>query len=252
MFKISKLLNSSAEEIILAFDLEWTKNYRVKKGNQPFCFSFVFFAPPKDTLNIEACLNFGFYLCYCKNKKEASKLIEEANKILGNFFRSEDKTTVVGHQLSSDISIAINFLGDKNKIGNFIKLKKFWHNRKNRKRRNGIIIFDSRYDLDDLLSNKSRRLVDVCKDCCLKVEQPELEYSSMTKMQNNFYAKKDKMIMEKIAVLNIRHSLSAAILFLFFKQRKLSFKKINVNKIIAKNLFKYFSYVKSKEFKKLL
>jgi hypothetical protein len=60
--------------------------------------------------------------------------------------------------------------------------------------------------------------------------------------------------MEMISVLNIRHSLSAMILFLLSqKGGKIKGKgKVNINRILFRNLEKYFAYVQTEAFKKLL
>lgn len=75
---------------------------------------------------------------------------------------------------------------------------------------------------------------------------------SMTKMQNDFYVSGDKQIMEKLSVLNIRHSLSAAILFLAQHENRIAKGVINVNRILHRNLTNHFDYVNGDAFKELL
>jgi hypothetical protein len=58
--------------------------------------------------------------------------------------------------------------------------------------------------------------------------------------------------MEKLSVLNIRHSLSVAILFLMFQEKMMPKKKINTNRILLRNLSQYFAYVRGKEFNQLV
>jgi len=112
--------------------------------------------------------------------------------------------------------------------------------------------FDTRYDLDCLLKGKSRRLVDVCAECNMKVTQPEIT-SSMTKMQNDFLVTQDYTIMERLAILNIRHSLSAAILYsLFSSTPHNSQGTINVNRILYNNIRNHFEYVRGEKFKELI
>lgn len=239
------------EEIVVSFDLEWTKNYRIKNGNQPFCFSFVFFPVNVSLKAVEKTLDFGFYLRYVESKDDISVLINEANKILGDFLARQGKVTIVGHQLSSDISVIINCICDGEK-NHFSQLKTSWQLRKNiGGEEKNIKVFDSRYDLGAFLKGKSRRLVDVCGECHLGVSQPELIYS-MTKMQNDFYVSGDKQIMEKLSVLNIRHSLSAAILFIAQHENRRAKGAINVNRILHRNLTNHFDYVNGDAFKELL
>lgn len=251
MLSYEKILTISNQDLLVSFDLEWTKNYKIKNGNQPFCFSFIFFPLSIILTAAEKQLNFGFYIRYAESKNDIPNLIKEANKILGEFLSFKRKITIVGHQLSSDISVILNCAGEEN-TDNFSRLKSFWQNRKQlSSTKQKIQVFDSRYDLDILLKKKSRRLVDVCRECRLKVAQPEIIFS-MTKMQNDFYKSGDKGIMEKLSILNIRHSLSAAILFLLYKERRIPKKAINVNRILYRNTADYFEYVRGKEFKRFL
>lgn len=251
MLSYEKLISLSGQDLVISFDLEWTKNYRIKNGNQPFCFSFVFF-PIGTTLNaVEKKLDFGFHLRYAESKDDIADLIYEADRILSYLLTYSGEINIVGHQLSSDISVILNCPSGKQK-SHFTQLKTLWQSRKQAPlEKKGIRIFDSRYDLDALLKEKSRRLVDVCEECQLGVVQPELS-SSMTKMQNHFYDSGDKRIMEKISVLNIRHSLSAAILFLMYRENRRARSVINVNRILRRNLTGHFDYVRGEEFKKLL
>ena len=217
-------------------DFEWTKNYKIKNGNKPFCFSFVF-CKSSDLLNgAEDKLMFDFILNYIENFDEIPILINNANSILKRIM--EKNYILVGHQLSSDISVAIN--NSKNNNSDNIKiLRAKWKKRKNAGIDTHLKIFDTRFDLGSFLIGKSRRLVDVCQECNLDVTQPELK-SSMTKMQNIFFEKHDLSIMEKLSVLNIRHSLSSTLLYhLYSKQERLD-KCFNVNKALFNNLRKYF------------
>lgn len=53
-------------------------------------------------------------------------------------------------------------------------------------------------------------------------------------------------------VLNIRHSLSSALLYLIAKARNKPVRAVNVNKILFHNLNGHFSYVNGDEFRALL
>ena len=251
MLSYEKSIPLSGQTLVVGFDLEWTKNYKIKNGNKPFCFSFVFFSEDVILNAVEKKLDFGFYLRYAEREDDIENLIREASRIFGDFLDYSGIMTIVGHQLSSDISVILNCPSGKQK-SNFIRLKTLWQERKQvpSKKRN-LEVFDSRYDLEILLKKKSRRLVDVCEECRLEVVQPEIG-SSMTKMQNDFYASGGKNIMEKLSILNIRHSLSAAILFLMHRDKCKASMAINVNRILRQNLAGQFDYVSEKEFEKLL
>jgi len=250
MIEHKKELEKSKKNLVIGFDLEWTKNYKVKNGNKPFCFSFVFFEKPLRLADLEKSLEFGFYSYYCEGDDDAQPLVEKADGLLGKFLELDAQATMVGHQLSSDIAVVINCAGTK-EVPNFIKLRALWRNRKTATGEDRLVgIFDSRYDLT-FLSQKSRRLVDVCNECRLSVTQPEI-VSSMTKMQNDFCSNGDVKIMEMLSVLNIRHSLSAMILFLLSQKGGKIKGKMNINRILFRNLGKYFAYVQTEAFKKLL
>ena len=70
---------------------------------------------------------------------------------------------------------------------------------------------DTRYDAGHVLACQSRRLVDVCADLRLDVIQPELRGASMTALHRRWLERGDATAREKITVLNLRHSLSTAI-----------------------------------------
>lgn len=250
MLTFEKILDLDGK-IILSFDLEWTKNYRIPNGNKPFCFSFVYFAPPINLANkMEEGIEFGFVSKYIESDDEIPYLIQSADQLLSGFTASR-KVTIVGHQLSSDISIILAYPGPT-KPTSFFHLREWWKGRHYYISDYQIDVFDTRYDLDRFLKGKSRRLVDVCAECNMEVTQPEI-ISSMTKMQNDFLLTKDYTIMERLTILNIRHSLSAAILYSLFSPlpRRLQ-KTINVNRIIYNNIRNHFEYVRGERFRELL
>lgn len=248
MLEIKKTIPNKAKELILGIDLEWTKNYRIKNGNKPFCFSFVYFESIKNFLMVERDLKFGFELYYIENEKEIFSLVNKIESRLKRFLKQEIKTYIVGHQLSSDISVILN-LKERPKLNNITKLKKMWRGRKN-SRGKKLKVFDTRYDLEKFLTGKSRRLVDVCGELGLDVTQNEIR-GSMTKMQNSFLSNGDLSIFEKIAVLNLRHSLSAATLFNLFLNNQRVKKNINMNKVIYHNAKNHFHYLNQDSFTKL-
>jgi len=235
---------------IVSFDLEWTKNYRIKQGNEPFCFSFVAVKDNIEDINVmDDKLEFSFIARFVENRSDIISLIKEADNILEELWIS--KSIITGHQLSSDISILIiNGKKYNQALDNVQKLRTRWHTR-NHLNFDNIRIFDTRYDLDFLLQGNSRRLVDVCAECNLLVAQPEIS-GSMTKMQNRYYSTNDTSIMEKLMVLNIRHSLSSALLYLIAKAGNRPKRAVNVNKILFHNLNGHFSYINGGEFRALL
>jgi len=248
MLEIKKTIPSKAKELILGIDLEWTKNYRIKHGNKPFCFSFVYFEPIRNFSKIERELRFGFELYYVEKEEETLSLANKIESGLKKFLQQGTKTCFVGHQLSSDISVLMN-LEECSKLNNIGKLRRIWRERRNNKD-NKIRVFDTRYDLEKFLTEKSRRLVDVCEELKLDVTQNEIQ-GSMTKMQNDFIRTNNLSIFEKIAVLNLRHSLSSAVLFSLFTINHKPKKKLNINRIIYNNAKNYFGYLNQDYFVQL-
>lgn len=193
-------------------------------------------------------MEFGVFLRYVDTASELKSLLAEAARALGSLPNRE--TTVVGHQLSSDIGVAMSCCSREDKTS-FRTLKHCWTNRRYGYSGGQFDVFDTRYDMDSFLSRPSRRLVDVCGECNMDVSQPELSWS-MTHMQKRFMETGDSSIREKLAILNIRHSLSTAILYLAFASNAKPSKVLNVNRIIYNNLRGDFAYVRSDEFSRLL
>jgi hypothetical protein len=158
---------------------------------------------------------------------------------------------VSGHQLSSDFSVFLNIanaLGSNN-AKNIAKIVSLWRDRKNNR-----TIFDTRYDIDKPFLGKSRRLVDMCTDFNLDVQQPELANKSMTKLQNQYYDTKEAIIRERLSVMNLRHSFSAVVLTLLNEQLTDTpiAEKINLNKTLNNMLHSDFKWINTPEFKSLV
>jgi hypothetical protein len=242
-----KKYNTTAASVA-GVDFEWTKNYRIKNGSVPFCFSVVYFDPPTHLAKIESVLEIGFYLAYIEDIQEIESLLVDANEKIRELYKTQ--VTIVGHQLCSDLAVALNYSEQSLEV--LSRLRGMHKSRKNTYLFDSQYqIFDTRYDMDNFLDAKSRRLVDVCCECNLDVEQPEL-VGSMTKMQNEFLASQDSTIMEKIAVLNLRHSFSTALLYCIYSMQKRPNRQIKVNRILQRNLDGVFDYVNSDKFQALL
>lgn len=241
-------LASEDKQLIVGFDLEWTKNYRIKNGNRPFCFSFVYLCSRLDISQVKGNMPFGFLAGYSEHEREIGELIYTADQTMGEFLKKGH--IIVGHQLPADIGV-ITGNSCHLQLNNFPLLKERWRNRRESWTDGGTRVFDTRYDLGPFLCGRSRRLVDVCNECLLDVRQPELQ-GSMTAMQKTFYDSQDSAIMEKLSVLNIRHSLSAALLYYFYAHKRKPRHWINVNRILHANLKTYYDYVNSVQFRKLL
>ena len=243
------------ENSLVGFDAEWTKNYKIKNGNIPFCFSIV--TIKKDDLSIsnlkEGKIKFNYIQYYCQEREEFAKLVHMADDWSKKILCCLKTCVLCGHQISSDFSV-INNIGiayDIQPMTSLEALRSEWRNRKNY---TTLHIFDTRYAINRDFLGKSRRLVDMCNDFWLDVNQPELGNSSMTKLHNTFLSTKNKDICERISVMNLRHSFSAIVLY-WLDERINSAKgrqKININKSIYNSLSCDFNWTRSKTFQNLL
>ncbi len=238
---------------IIGFDAEWTKNYKIKNGNVPFCFSAVSIKRSNLTItNLRSGkISFEYVQFYCEDRNEIKELISNANSFFSAIINSLDYSLVSGHQLSSDFSVFLNIanaLGSNN-AKNIAKIVSLWRDRKNNR-----TIFDTRYDIDKPFLGKSRRLVDMCTDFNLDVQQPELANKSMTKLQNQYYDTKEAIIRERLSVMNLRHSFSAVVLTLLNEQLTDTpiAEKINLNKTLNNMLHSDFKWINTPEFKSLV
>lgn len=231
--------------VILAFDSEWTKNYRVRNGNRPFCFSVVALDARRSATEQSACAAFARYV---DDLTEIPNLVQEADRMLGELRKVLRAQAIVGHQLSSDLAALINFSQGAH-LPALQALRSEWRVRRGSARSR---IVDTRYDLNAHLHGTSRRLVDVCHEFALVVDQPELGRASMTKLQNTFLQSGDPAIRERLLVLNLRHSLSCALVFARSRAPARGQRPINVNRMLRQLLAGRVDYVGSAAFEHLL
>ena len=99
---------------------------------------------------------------------------------------------------------------------------------------------------------QSRRLVDVCNDLLLDVTQPELRGASMTALHRRWTEHGDTTAREKITVLNLRHSLSTAIVAARAAGLAHWQPGLNVNRLLAGQLGSDLSWTASPAFTALL
>jgi hypothetical protein len=66
--------------IMAAVDVEWTKNYRVKNGNTPFCYSVVWLAVPESgtPVNLDGA-EFSYTSAYVEDPAETQDLTRRAS-----------------------------------------------------------------------------------------------------------------------------------------------------------------------------
>lgn len=252
---IKGCLSDIPDNSLIGFDAEWTKNYKIKNGNVPFCFSVIVI--PKGTLCFnslkQGSIHFDYIQYYCEKPEEFKELVIIAEAWISKILNSLNTCILCGHQMSSDFSVLYN-IGKACNISLLPSIESIRGEWKNRKNFYPIHIMDTRYDITRDFLNKSRRLVDMCNDFSLEVTQPELKNFSMTRLQNTFFQTHDKNTFERIAVMNLRHSLCAVVLF-WLNERILNAnqrKHININKSVYNCLKEDFNWIKSEEFSVLL
>lgn len=248
-------LSSIADNCLIGFDAEWTKNYKIKNGNVPFCFSILVLDRQELSLDRleDGNIHFEYIQYYCEDKHEFEELVMLAEEWSSKILKVLDNCVLCGHQISSDFSVLHN-IGMASGVESLVYLEKIRDEWRRRKEKYPVHIVDTRYDIVQDFLGKSRRLVDMCNDFEMDVTQPELKKSSMTKLQNCFYDSKDEHIYEKIAVMNLRHSLCAVLLYWLNERSENIYqrKHININKSVYKCLKDDFRWVSSEEFSMLL
>lgn len=229
---------------IVALDVEWTKNYRIKNGSRPFCYSLVFLPWPAADTPMRFPGTFGFKSVYVSDADDEPALIVELDKDLRGWLAST--SILAGHQLSSDLSV-VKAAASLQQVPGVNGAYELWRTRKQ-----GIgRIIDTRYDSDHLLQGASRRLVDVCLELELDVTQPELAKGSMTKLQNNFLQNRHEAVREQLLTLNIRHSLSTAVVACV-GLGLLKATRQNINDLLHQELRSSVEYIADTQFQALL
>ncbi len=231
-----------------AVDVEWTKNYRIKNGNIPFCFSVVWLATPGPGTcpNLDGA-SFSYLSAYVENTAETGDLISKADSVLADLFGHVD--LIAGHQLCSDLAVLAR--ASERALPAVTELRGSWRQRRHASPARPRII-DTRYDIGHLLAGASRRLVDVCADLDLDVTQPELRGTSMTALHRRWLQTGDVWAREKISVLNLRHSLSTALAALHAAGPSRWTPGLNVNQMLAAGLGDTFAWTAAPAFRALL
>jgi RNase_H superfamily len=215
-----------------AVDVEWTKNYKIKNGNQPFCCSVVYLDLPGSGPADLSAAAFEYVSVYLEPGEPAPDLAARADTLIRAVLR--DARIVTGHQVCADLAVLSRTAG----IGGIpaqsvTEARTAWHQRRLHAQRAQQQVIDTRYDIGHLLHGTSRRLVDVATELGLDVTQPELRGTSMTALHRTWLDTGDSTARERISVLNLRHSLSTALLALHAAGLGDWKGVLNVNQLIA-------------------
>jgi hypothetical protein len=232
--------------LVAAIDVEWSKNYRVRGGNVPFCYSVAWLPLPASGTEIGLdAARFWYASVYVENTSERADLVASADAALACLMKHA--SLITGHQLCSDLGI----LATATRPPAVMAASTAWRQR--RPEFPGPPRFlDTRYDAGHILACQSRRLVDVCTDLRLDVTQPELRGTSMTAMHRRWLDSGDITAREKITVLNLRHSLSTALVAARAAGLGHWQPGLNVNQILARELGSEFGWLAHPVFTALL
>jgi hypothetical protein len=245
-FDVSQRPFGRERQYVVGIDCEWTKNYKVKNGNRFFCYSLSFVEVPNERIPLGHTLNrVGIRSVYAESQEELPVLAMLFDQDVAALLST--RCIVAGHQLCSDLSVVLACASTV-PLAAVRKLQGLWRSRATA---DPVSVFDSRFDMGECLEGlESRRLVDVCNHLGLDVTQPELS-QSMTRMHSRFLDGGSDLLYEKLAVLNIRHGLSAAVLALLHLG-KVDSEPVSINKCIHDHLWDIVDYVASEDFATLL
>jgi hypothetical protein len=229
-----------------AIDVEWSKNFRIRGGNVPFCYSVAWLALHEDSTGT-GTFPFWYASAYVNDSRETADLVGGAGKALCGVL--EHASLIAGHQLSSDLAVlaAASPAPDPGVTA----AQAAWRQRHQRAP-GGPRLLDTRYDTGHVLRGASRRLVDVCADLHLEVTQPELRGTSMTALHRRWLEQADTPAREKITVLNLRHALSTALVAAHAAGLASWRPGLNVNTMLAAGLEGTFGWLADSVFTALL
>jgi hypothetical protein len=234
-----------ASGLVAAIDVEWSKNYRVRGGNVPFCYSVAWLPLPAIAVGAEAP-GFWYLSVYVENAGERAALVASADAALAALMARA--VLIGGHQLCSDLAVLA--AGAAVLPSAVAAAAAAWRLRREFPVRPRFL--DTRYDAGHILACQSRRLVDVCADLRLDVTQPELRGTSMTALHRRWLGSGDVTAREKITVLNLRHSVSTAMVAARAAGLAHWQPGLNVNRLLAAGLGSAFGWLAHPAFTALL
>jgi hypothetical protein len=235
--------------LVAAMDVEWSKNYRIRGGNVPFCYSVVWLTcPTSSTSGPLDGARFWYTSTYVEDPGERPGLITMADRVLACLMPSA--SLIAGHQFCSDLAVLTATSSGVRQSAITAATAAWRQRRQSPPGQPGFL--DTRYDAGHILGCQSRRLVDVCTDLELDVTQPELRGTSMTALHRRWLEDGDITAREKISVLNLRHSLSTAMVAARAAGLARWQRGLRVNQILADGLDGSFGWTAHPEFATLL
>lgn len=234
--------------LLAAVDVEWSKNYRIRGGSVPFCYSVVWLVLPAGdaSTGLEAA-RFWYTSAYVQDASEGAELVAGADAALACLMKRA--SLIAGHQLCSDLGVLA--AAGPASHQSVAAAATAWRQRRAASSSWPRFV-DTRYDAGHILACQSRRLVDVCADLRLDVTQPELRSISMTALHRRWLQSGDVTAREKITVLNLRHALSTALVAARAAGLAHWRPGLNVNRLLARELGHSFGWLAHPVFTALL
>lgn len=234
---------------VASIDVEWTKNYRVKNGQRPFCYSVVWLDLPTGRTPDLADVPFEWTSVYVEEPGEMDELVRHAAATVAA--AAETPTIITGHQFCADLAV-LEANAPTDAVPRLQEARAQWRERRNTTPGESRYV-DTRYDAGHLLTGTSRRLVDVCTELGLDVTQPELRQASMPAWHRRWIDEGQKEGRERVSVLNLRHSLSTA--YVAARTAGLAVwadEGLNVNRVIAQSAKGAWAWLENPIFTNLL
>ncbi|MFE4580534.1 hypothetical protein, partial [Streptomyces chartreusis] len=191
---------------IASIDVEWTKNYKIKNGQRPFCYSVAWLDLPDHRTPDLADVPFEWTSVYVEEPDEMEELIRNATATVA--VAAQTSRIITGHQFCSDLGV-LEANAPADAVPRLQAARTKWKGRREAEPDESHYL-DTRFDTGHLLTGKSRRLVDVCNELGLDVTQPELLKVTMPAWHRRWVEDGQEEGRERVSVLNLRHSLSTA------------------------------------------
>ncbi|MET7606589.1 hypothetical protein ABZS96_29650 [Streptomyces avermitilis] len=189
---------------IASIDAEWLKNYRIKNGQRPFCYSVVWLDLSASGSADLATVPFEWTSVYVEEPGEMDTLVQHAADTLA--VAGDTANIITGHQFCSDLGV-FEANAPEDAVKAVQEARAQWKRRRDADPASSHYL-DTRYDAGHLLTGTSRRLVDVCTELGLDVTQPELSRVTMPAWHRRWIEEGQNEGRERVSVLNLRHSLS--------------------------------------------
>ncbi|MGX4695081.1 hypothetical protein [Streptomyces sp. JNUCC 63] len=234
---------------IASIDVEWTKNYRIKNGQRPFCYSVTWLDLPAGSTPDLADVPFEWTSVYVEEPGEMDELVRHAAATVSA--AAETSTIITGHQFCADLAV-LEANAPADAVCHLQAARAQWRERRNTNPDERHYV-DTRYDAGHLLTGTSRRLVDVCTELGLDVTQPELRKVTMPAWHRRWIEDGQEEGRERVSVLNLRHSLSTA--YVAARTAGLagwSDEGLNVNRVIAEGAKGAWAWLENPIFTELL